>query len=100
MDELKYDLVKPGFHIIARSRKKSQRVAIKVTKFACDSMRSYGNWLKICLRLLAIAVPSSRRDRKISVSTTHCDPLREMETTVRKFCNSLRLLAIRSPLFL
>ena len=41
--------VKPGFRIIGRSRKESQQVAIKVIKFARDSLRSYGNRLKLCL---------------------------------------------------
>ena len=55
------ELLKPGFHIIARSRKESQRVAIKVIKFACDSLRSYGNRLKICLRLLATPCDRCRK---------------------------------------
>ena len=95
--------LKPGFHIIARSRKESQWVAIKVIKFGCDSLRSYGNRLKNCLRLLALAVASSRRDRKflsLRLIAIRCDPLRLMETAVHNFCNSLRLLAIRSALFL
>ena len=34
------------------NRKESQEAAITVIKFACDSLRSNGNQLKICLRLL------------------------------------------------
>ena len=101
--------VKPGFHMIARSRKESQRVAIKVVKFACDSLRSYGNRLKLCLRLLAtpcdslrllaIAVAGSRRHRKFSISATHCDSLRSIAINGNHCSQLLQLLAITTLLF-
>ena len=94
--------LKPGFHIIARSRKESQRVAIKVIKFASDSLRSYGNRLKIVcdsLRLLAIAVASSRRDSKFSISATHCDSLRSIAINGNHCSQLLQLLAITTLLF-
>ena len=92
-----YLLLKPGFHIIARSRKESQRVAIKVIKFACDSLTSYGNRLKNLfatpcdsLRSLSQAVAEIGNFLSLRLTATRCDPLRLMETTVQNFCNSLR----------
>ena len=96
---VKASKVKPGLHMMARSRKESQRVAIKVVKFACDSLQSYGNRLKLCLRLLAIAVAGSRRDRKFSISATHCDSLRSIAINGNHCSQILQFLAITTLLF-
>ena len=89
--------VKPGFHIIASSRKESQRVAITVIMFACDSLRSYGNRLKnllatSCDFLRSLSQGAAEIENLLSVrlTATRCDPLRLMETIVHNFCNSLR----------
>ena len=69
-------------------------------KFGCDSLRSYGNRLKICLRLLALAVASSRRDRKFSISATHCDLLRSVAINGNHCSQFLQLVATIAVLFL
>ena len=60
-------------------------------KFACDSLRSYGNRLKICLRLLATPCDRCRMSQAVA------------EIEIFYLCDSLRLVAIHcdqwKPLF-